>query len=172
MDHSIEDGTAQATFDLLVRPTCLQLVADEVLIAIVSANERRWKLACWISTHLRCRMARSDLIPRQRDALQLPSLSVFAQRDDRIWDQRPRRGQDCLSYAPSPPSPHRLVDLGSTRGYRSDGTSTSGRPPHRWPHGPPHAVCAKSAVWSSRVDLIPLALTVDFQAGRIYLQHR
>ena len=35
MDHSIEEGTAEATFDLLVDPaTRLQLVADEVLIAI------------------------------------------------------------------------------------------------------------------------------------------
>ena len=35
MDHSIEDRTAQPTFDLLVRSdTRLQLVADELLIAI------------------------------------------------------------------------------------------------------------------------------------------
>ena len=35
MDHSIEDGTAEATFDLLVGlATRLELVADEMLIAI------------------------------------------------------------------------------------------------------------------------------------------
>ena len=35
MDHSIEEGTAEATFDLLVGPTTrLERVADEVLIAI------------------------------------------------------------------------------------------------------------------------------------------
>ena len=33
--------------------------------------------------------------------------------------------------------------------HQSDWTSTSGQPPRRWPRGPPHAVCAKSAVWSN-----------------------
>ena len=71
------------------------------------------------------------------------------------WPRR-RKPSVCHTHHPRlpPPPPRRL---GSTAGrparhHRSDGTSTSGRPPHRWPHGPPHAVCAKSAVWSSRVD--------------------
>ena len=70
MDHSIEDGTAQATFDLLVFPaTRLQLVADEVLIAIDLRFRQRTSM---IATGLFPRLASlvskgsKDLIPRQR----------------------------------------------------------------------------------------------------------
>ena len=69
MDHSIEDGTAQATFDLLVFPaTRLQLVADEVLIAIDLRFRQRTSM---IATGLFPRLASlvskgsKDLIPRQ-----------------------------------------------------------------------------------------------------------
>ena len=129
MDHSIEDGTAQATFDLLVSPaTCLQLVADEVLIAIDLRFRQRTSV---IATGLFPRLASlvsngsKDLIPRQRGCLtiaMLLDLSVFAQRDEGPnRGTTPRRGQgveNLLFVIRTIPAyrPHRLVDLGQQRG--------------------------------------------------------
>ena len=129
MDHSIEDGTAQATFDLLVFPaTRLQLVADEVLIAIDLRFRQRTSM---IATGLFPRLASlvskgsKDLIPRQRGCLtitMLLDLSVFAQRNDGLnrWAAR-RRGQgveNLLFIIRTIPAyrPDRLVDLGQQGG--------------------------------------------------------
>ena len=67
MHHSIEDGTAQSTFDLLVsQATRLELVADELLIAIDVCFGQR---ASMIATFLLPRLASlssngsQDLIP-------------------------------------------------------------------------------------------------------------
>ena len=50
MDHSIEDGTAEATFDLLVGlATRLELATDEVFIAI---DERFGQRTSMIATFL------------------------------------------------------------------------------------------------------------------------
>ena len=130
MDHSIEDGTAQATFDLLVSPaTCLQLVADEVLIAIDLRFRQRTSV---IATGLFPRLASlvsngsKDLIPRQRGCLtiaMLLDLSVFAQRDEGPnRGTTPRRGQgveNLLLVIRTIPAyrPHRLstwVNSGAT----------------------------------------------------------
>ena len=94
----------------------------------------------------------------------LLDLSVFAQRDEGPnRGTTPRRGQGvenpsvCHTHHPRlpPPPPRRL---GSTAGrparhHRSDGTSTvwaTTSPVASWT--PTLPVCAKSAVWSSRVD--------------------
>ncbi len=73
MNHSIEDGTAQSTFDLLVsKATRLELIADELLIAI---EVRFGQRASMIATFLLPRLASlasngsKDLIPRQRGSL-------------------------------------------------------------------------------------------------------
>ena len=151
MDHSIEDRTAEATFDLLVgKAPCLQLVADEVLIAI---NLRFGQRASMIATGLFPPLASflshgsKDLIARQRRGLAVAMLldySVFAQRDDRpnrgLTRRRGQRVEHLLFVIGPIPAyrPHRLVDLAQQRSnlrgiIDPDGMSTSGRPPRRWP---------------------------------------
>ena len=191
MDHSIEDGTAQATFDLLVSPaTCLQLVADEVLIAIDLRFRQRTSV---IATGLFPRLASlvskgsKDLIPRQRGCLtiaMLLDLSVFAQRDEGPnRGTTPRRGQgveNLLFVIRTIPAyrPHRLVDLGQQRGDLRGIIDPMGRQ-RLGDHltgglMDPHMQFAPSPPFGPAVLTdFPLALTVDFQAGRIYHQvHR
>ena len=128
MNHSIEDDTAQATFDLLVGPaTCLQLVADELLIATDLRFRQRTSM---IATGLFPRLASlvsngsKDLIPRQRGCLtitMLLDLSVFAQRNDGLNRRAARRrgqGVENLLFVIRtiprlpPPPPRRLGSTG------------------------------------------------------------
>ena len=191
MNHSIEDGTAQSTFDLLVsKATRLELVADELLIAIDVCFGQR---ASMIATFLLPRLASlssngsQDLIPRQRGSLTVTMLldfSVFAQCDKGPNRGTTRGGSQRIKHllfviGPIPAyHPHRLVDLGQQGGDLRSIIATIGRQrlgdhlagglinPHmqfapRTPFGP--AVLAG----------FPLALTIDFQAGRIHHQvHR
>ena len=128
MDHSIEDGTAPKRLSTCFSPaTCLQLVADEVLIAIDLRFRQRTSViatGCFHALRPWCRMARRISSLANAGALQLPCcwIFVFAQRDE--GPNRgitPRRGQgveNLLFVIRTIPAyrPHRLVDLGQQRG--------------------------------------------------------
>ena len=183
MDHSIEDGTAQATFDLLVSPaTCLQLVADEVLIAIDLRFRQRTSviLACFHALRPWCRMARRISSLANAGALQLPCCWILASLRSAMRGRiaGPLRGVAkasktfCLSYAPSPPTAptasSTLRGIIDPMGRQRLGDHLTGGLMD------PHMQFAPSPPFGPAVLTdFPLALTVDFQAGRIYHQvHR
>ena len=94
MDHSIEDRTAESTFDLLVGlATRLELTADEMLIAIDERfGQRTSMIATFLFPPLASLAAHSSehLVARQRRGLTITMLldfSVFTQGND-----RPNRG--------------------------------------------------------------------------------
>ena len=150
MDHSVEDGTAEATFDLLIGlGTRLERVADEVLIAIdLCFGQRTSMIATGLFPPLASLSSNSsqDLIALQRGPLQLSCCWIIASLRRAMIGRigGPPVGVAnasntlCLSYAPSPLPPPPPPRLEPARGlpakhHRSDGTSTSGRPPRRWP---------------------------------------
>ena len=128
MDHSIEDGTAQATFDLLVDPaTCLQLVADESLIAIDLRFGQRTSMIATGLFPTPCVLFvewHEESHPAPTGGLTVAMLldfSVFAQGDDRPnRGITPRRGQGVehllfvIRTIPAlpPPPPRRLGSTG------------------------------------------------------------
>ena len=179
MDHSIEDGTAQATFDLLVSPaTCLQLVADEVLIAIDLRFRQRTSV---IATGLFPRLA-SLVSKLEGSSLAKPynchavGLSVFAQRDEGPnRGTTPRRGQGVENLLfvirTIPACLSTWVNSGATceASFRWDvNVWATTSPVASWT-----PTCSLRQVRQAVLTDFPLALTVDFQAGRIYHQvHR
>ena len=190
MDHSIEEGTAEATFDLLVDPaTRLQLVADEVLIAI---DLRFGQRASMIATGLFPPLASlsshgpQDFIARQRGDLTITMLmdcSVFAQCDDRPNRGITPRGQgvEHLLFVIHPIPAyrlHRLVDLGQQRSNLRGIIDPMGRQRlgNHLAGGlvDPHMQFAPRAPFGPAVLTdFPLALAIDFQTRRIHYQvHR